>query len=275
MQAQSRPGRAWIVVSVPADGNQKEVAATMDAARALVAEADAGERAPAAAQAEGIVHDWWARRRESAPRRPISKFGVRADRNSSPRSAGRCSSRWPWRSRAVALPSGQRRSEWIFPAVVALLLVAVVVADRAASESAGCVRALSLAFIVVLVAEAAQITARLIVDLVEGGPETNSAKDLLSVGFGVWLYTILAFSFVYWILDGGGPDARLWAPREYPNLAFPEQFNPVVAPPGWRPLFFDCRYCWQATGQRLTGADKCGISSQHEIRERDRQLPPG
>ena len=29
-------------------------------ARALIAEADAGERAPAAAQAEGIVRDWWA-----------------------------------------------------------------------------------------------------------------------------------------------------------------------------------------------------------------------
>jgi hypothetical protein len=35
--------RTWIVVSVPADGNRREVAAMMDAARALIAEADAGE----------------------------------------------------------------------------------------------------------------------------------------------------------------------------------------------------------------------------------------
>jgi hypothetical protein len=104
------------------------------------------------------------------------------------------------------------------------------------------VRALSLALVVVLVAEAAGVTARLVVDLVEGGPETNSASDLLSVGFGIWLYTILAFAFPYWVLDGGGPDARLWAPREYPNLAFPEQLNPVVAVPGWRPQFFDYLY---------------------------------
>ena len=60
VQAQAHPDRTWIVVSVPADGNQREVAATMDAARALIAEADAGERAPAATQAEGIVRDWWA-----------------------------------------------------------------------------------------------------------------------------------------------------------------------------------------------------------------------
>jgi len=75
-QTQTHPDRAWIVVSVPADGNQREVAATMDAARALIAEADAGERAPAAAQAESIIRDWWARRRESAPHRPISRVAV-------------------------------------------------------------------------------------------------------------------------------------------------------------------------------------------------------
>ena len=95
---------------------------------------------------------------------------------------------------------------------------------------------------VVLVAEAAGVTARLVVDLVEGGPETNNAEDLLSVGFGVWLYTILAFAFLYWVLDGGGPDARLWAPPEYPDLAFPEQLNPDLAAPGWRPQFFDYLY---------------------------------
>src|ERR1700741_3798372 len=75
-QAQAHPDRTWLVVSVPADGNQRDVAATMDAARALIAEADAGARAPAAAQAESIVREWWARRRESAPHRPISKVAV-------------------------------------------------------------------------------------------------------------------------------------------------------------------------------------------------------
>jgi len=44
----------------------------MDAARALIAEADAAQRAPAAVEAKGVVRDWWVRRRQSAPRRPIS-----------------------------------------------------------------------------------------------------------------------------------------------------------------------------------------------------------
>ena len=133
--------------------------------------------------------------------------------------------------------------KWIIPAVDALLLAAILVADRARDDRRPVlVRVLSLVLMVVLVAEAAGVTARLVVDLVEGGPETNSATDLLSVGFGVWVYTILAFAFLYWVLDGGGPDVRLWTPPAYPDLAFPEQLNPVVAPPGWRPQFFDYLY---------------------------------
>jgi len=243
-QAQAHPGRAWIVVSVSADGNQREVTATMDAARALIAEADASQRAPAAAQAETVIRDWWDRRRESAPGRPISKVEVA-------RTGIGTEKWWPLLSAlAVAiivpllLPSRfSLGPDWIVPAVITLLLMAIVVADRAGSDRRPAViRALSVALVVVLVAEAAGVTVRLVLDLVQGGPETNSATDLLSVGFGVWLYTILAFAFLYWVLDGGGPDARLWAPPEYPDLAFPEQLNPVVAVPGWRPQFFDYLY---------------------------------
>jgi hypothetical protein len=244
VQAQAHLDRAWIVVSVPTDGNQREVGATMDAARALIAEADAGERAPATAQAESIVRDWWTRRQESAPRRPISKVEV-------VRTGIGTEKRWPLLgAMAVAiivpllLPARfSVGPDWIVPAVEALLLVAVVVADRAGSNRRPApARVLSLALMVVLVTEAAGVTARLVADLVEGGPETNSANDLLGVGFGVWLYAILAFAFLYWVLDGGGPDTRLWAPPEYPDLAFPEQLNPVVAVPGWRPQFFDYLY---------------------------------
>jgi hypothetical protein len=39
--AEANANQAWIVVSVPADGNSGEVAATTDAARALIADADA------------------------------------------------------------------------------------------------------------------------------------------------------------------------------------------------------------------------------------------
>jgi len=244
VQVQAHPDRAWIVVDVPADRNQKEVAATLDAARALIAEADVAERVSATAQTESIARDWWARTQVSAPRRPISKIEVA-------RTGIGAEKRWPLvgaliLAMAIPLLLPSRFSlgpSWVVPAVDAALLAAIVVADRARrSHLSAAVRVLSVALVVVLVAEAAGVTARLITDLVHGGPETNSATDLLRVGFGVWLYTIVAFAYLYWVLDGGGPDARLWAPPEFPHLAFPEQLTPVVAPPGWRPLFFDYLY---------------------------------
>ncbi|MGO9977261.1 MAG: hypothetical protein ACLP01_31550 [Solirubrobacteraceae bacterium] len=58
--------------------------------------------------------------------------------------------------------------------------MAILIADRGRGDSrspAG--RVLSLVLVIVLVAEAAGITVRLVVDLIEGGPETNSATELL------------------------------------------------------------------------------------------------
>ena len=51
-----------------------------------------------------------------------------------------------------------------------------------------------------------------------------------------------AAAFLYWELDGGGPEARVEDPPRYPDLAFPEHLNKQVAPPGWRPEFFDYLY---------------------------------
>jgi hypothetical protein len=240
-QAQAHHDRAWIAVSVRAGSNQGEVAATLDAARALIADADA-ERPPGMAAAEASVRDWWAGKRESASGGPGS--GIGAAKASAER-------RWPMAitlvlAMAVPLLLPPRFSlgrSWAVPALEAVLLVAIIVTDRGRIDRRSTVgRVLSLVLMAVLVAEAAGVSGRLVVDLVEGGPETNSAKDLLETGFLVWFYTIIAFAFLYWVLDGGGPESRFLAPREFPDLAFPAQLNQGVAPRGWRPEFFDYLY---------------------------------
>jgi hypothetical protein len=242
VQAQAHDERAWIVVSVPASSDQGEVVATMDAARALIAEADAAAPPPVTAKAEASVRDWWAGRGSSAPGRLVSGTGTAG--------AG-AEKRWPMAATlvlamAVPLLLPARFSlgpSWAVPVAEALLLVAIVAIDRGRIDrrsAAG--RALSLALVAVLVTDAAGVTARLIADLIQGGPETNSSADLLKTGFLVWLYTIVAFAFLYWVLDGGGPESRFLAPREFPDLAFPAQLNPGIARPGWRPEFFDYLY---------------------------------
>ena len=196
-QAGRGDDRAWIIVTMPASSDQRKVTATLDAARVLIADADAAERPPATAKAEASVRDWWARRRESAPRRPASGVetaGVQAEK------------RWPMActlivAMAVPLLLPARFSlgpSWAVPVVEALLLVAIIAIDGDRIDRRSAVgRALSLGLVAVLAADAAGVTGRLIVDLVEGGPETNSATDLLKTGFLVWFYTIIAFSFLY------------------------------------------------------------------------------
>jgi hypothetical protein len=54
---------------------------------------------------------------------------------------------------------------------------------------------------------------------------------------------ILAFSLLYWELDGGGSAARTHAwPQRRLDLAFPEDLNPHVAPANWLPRFIDYLY---------------------------------
>jgi uncharacterized membrane protein len=79
--------------------------------------------------------------------------------------------------------------------------------------------------------------ADLIDDLIHGGAETNSASDLLEAGFIVCASNNIAFALLYWELDGGGAAARAY---ELP--AFPQQLNPRMAPPDWRPRFIDYLY---------------------------------
>jgi uncharacterized membrane protein len=135
---------------------------------------------------------------------------------------------------------GQR---WIVPTVEAVLLAAIVVANRVRfGRQATVVATVTTAVVAILVADAAGVTVRLVVDLIEGGPETNSATGLLTVGFGVWTYVIIAFAFLYWRFDGGGSTTRTTAPRTFPDLAFPAQLNPGIAARNWRPKFFDYLY---------------------------------
>jgi hypothetical protein len=85
-------------------------------------------------------------------------------------------------------------------------------------------------------------TGRLIDDLIHGGPETNSATELLAAGTAVWFSNIIAFALFYWEVDGGGAAARAHRVPDHADFAFPQHSNPRLARPGWRPLFVDYLY---------------------------------
>jgi len=96
--------------------------------------------------------------------------------------------------------------------------------------------------VLILVLSALWATGELIDDLIHGGPETSSASALLEAGSTVWVSNIIAFALLYWDLDGGGAAARARHPSRRVDLAFPQEINPGLGSPGWRPGFIDYLY---------------------------------
>ena len=167
------------------------------------------------------------------------------------REAGVGEARWPMAGAIVAaivltvlLPEDIRLGpQWALPSIEALLLVAVIAADpRSVTRRARELRVLSIGLVSVLVIGALWSTALLIDDLIHGGPQTNSASDLLEAGSIVLVSNGIAFALLYWELDGGGAAQRAHRPPAHPDLAFPQQLNPRIAPPGWQPRFVDYLY---------------------------------
>lgn len=62
MEAQDQ-GRSWIVIRLPAALDRTVVQSVLDTAREMIAEVNAAEQAPQAAETEASVREWWASQR--------------------------------------------------------------------------------------------------------------------------------------------------------------------------------------------------------------------
>jgi uncharacterized membrane protein len=135
-------------------------------------------------------------------------------------------------------------SRWIVPGIILVLMVAMLVLDpgRIDRRSAQ-LHWLRLGILLVLAFGTAYGTVELTHALVLGSAAiTNSPQELLRAGGLVWLGLLITFAFLYWELDLGGPGERAHIDREFPDLAFPQDLNPSIAPPGWQPTFVDYLY---------------------------------
>ncbi len=144
----------------------------------------------------------------------------------------------------ILLPGAERVGpQWLLPLVEGVLLVAVITGDpgKINRRSRG-LRALSIGLVSVLVFGALWATAQLVDDLIHGGGVTNSASELLEAGSIVWASNNIAFALLYWELDGGDAAARAHNLPTAHGFAFPQQLNPGIGPPEWRPRFIDYLY---------------------------------
>jgi uncharacterized membrane protein len=135
------------------------------------------------------------------------------------------------------------RALWALAPLEIALLAALAIGDPGRIDRRSQVlRMVSIVLTAILAVLAVVATVWLVIELVDGAPHLSDASTLLRTGALVWIDVNLTFALLYWELDGGGAAERLHDPRDYPDLAFPEQMNPGVAPPGWRPIFADYFY---------------------------------
>jgi hypothetical protein len=131
------------------------------------------------------------------------------------------------------------RVPFLVPAVEATLLVLLLIGPAAAGARGARVRRLALAMVALLVLAALWETVLLVHDLItESGDIADSPRRLLATGAVVWVGNNLAFAFLYWLIDSGGPRVRAHR-REPVDFAFTQHMSPELAQAGWRPVFLD------------------------------------
>jgi len=145
---------------------------------------------------------------------------------------------------------------WLLAAVEGILLLILVIADPGRIDrEARWLHWTSVLLVAVLLASALASTALLIYDLLDDSPVTADAGSLLLAGAKVWLTNNIAFALLYWEFDNGGPVQRAKGLPDHPDLAFPQQHNPEMAKPGWRPEFLDYLYVAFTTANAFSPTD--------------------
>ena len=127
---------------------------------------------------------------------------------------------------------------WLLIAVPEVLLIAdlVVRVDFMRSREA------ALVLLGILVAANLFALAILIAGLVTTSTERLGGGELLLTALVIWVTDVIVFGIWFWEIDGGGPVARARHVRKAPDFQFPQDENPQLAAPDWRPVVWDYLY---------------------------------
>jgi len=96
--------------------------------------------------------------------------------------------------------------------------------------------------------------ALLIDGLITQGSELGGGQLLLTSAT-IWIANVIVFGVIFWDLDDGGPFARARHKRATPDFQFPQDENPQLARPGWRPHIWDYLYISLTAGTAFSPTD--------------------
>jgi hypothetical protein len=101
-------------------------------------------------------------------------------------------------------------------------------------------------------------------NLVEN-PGTMEPVPLFYTSVGIWVGNILIFTLLYWLIDGGGPDARLAHAAPYPDFDFPAMDEDAHVPPGWQPGIFDYLFLAFTTSTAFSPTEAMPLTARAKL----------
>lgn len=88
---------------------------------------------------------------------------------------------------------------------------------------------------------------------------------LLGSSVVIWVSNVLAFSMLYWLIDGGGPDARINSDTWHADFVFPQPVRQADINPNWRPNFLDYVYLGFSTATAFSTTDTLPLTTRARV----------
>jgi hypothetical protein len=131
---------------------------------------------------------------------------------------------------------------WLIPVApeVALLVALSWSAPRHRLEQMGHRRTVALALVGVITAANVLALAALLASVLSA--QEKSGAELLFKGATIWSTNVVTFGLLFWEFDRGGPIRRCEPEPPPRDFQFPQDENPTLAEPGWRPRLADYVY---------------------------------
>ena len=142
----------------------------------------------------------------------------------------------------VVLPVRYRvQPAWVVPAVLLVLLVALVAGDPGRIDRQRTWLRTVTGIVIGVIATANLLAAiRLVVDILASNRlYADNPAGLLAAGGVIWSTNVIAFGLLYWDLDRGGAAARAHRPTRTPAFVFPEMQHTQYVAADWVPQFAD------------------------------------
>jgi hypothetical protein len=150
---------------------------------------------------------------------------------------------------------------WVLSAIIALLMIPIVLADRRGNHSVTRILTIIANGIITIAMVASLIF------LVRGIPQhTETPKALLRSASALWVANILVFALWYWKLDAGGPLGRE-GPKGMANSSFlfPQMLSRDGQDSSWTPHFVDYLFLAFNTSTAFSPTDTSVLSRGAKI----------